>query len=198
MSLNNTHKKTTSRRGFFKKLILGTGGLAFANSLREYLIPGKRGAIAAQTETSSLDASIYGKYLLGNNGKAPKVNGLVSFENLPNTEGKTSPQSHLEDVPELSGITASIGWQVFTAPVCWENPHTHRYDEFLIFLGMESSALNSSLDAKIDLWMGAEMEKHTITSATMVFIPKGVQHAPLNFREIRKPVLFHSSPVHLP
>ena len=36
------------------------------------------------------------------------------------------------------------------------------------------------------------MEKHTITSTTIVFIPKGLNHCPLNFRVIKKPVLFHA------
>ncbi len=40
--------------------------------------------------------------------------------------------------------------------------------------------------------MGKELEKHTISSATVVFIPKGVLHCPLNFRSIRNPVLFHA------
>jgi len=40
--------------------------------------------------------------------------------------------------------------------------------------------------------MGKELEKHTITSTTVVYIPKGVWHCPLNFRAIRKPVLFHA------
>ena len=40
--------------------------------------------------------------------------------------------------------------------------------------------------------MGKELEKHTITSTTVVYIPKGVLHCPLNFRVINKPVLFHA------
>jgi hypothetical protein len=92
----------------------------------------------------------------------------------------------------LPGATATIGWQVFTAPVCWETPHVHKYDEFLIFLGAQLPDLCKSFDAEIDFWMGEEMEKHTITSTTVLFIPKGIMHSPLNFRAIRKPVLFHA------
>jgi hypothetical protein len=77
--------------------------------------------------------------------------------------------------------------------VCWETvPHAHKYDEFLIFLGAALPDLCTSFDAEIDLWMGKELEKHTITSTTVVFIPRGVLHCPLNFRAIRKPVLFHA------
>ena len=35
--------------------------------------------------------------------------------------------------------------------------------------------------------MGEELEKHTIKSATAVFMPKGLLHCPLNFRVIDKP-----------
>lgn len=49
-----------------------------------------------------------------------------------------------------------------------------------------------SFKAEIDLWMGEELEKDTITAATVVFIPKGLLHCPLNFRVIDEPVLFHA------
>jgi hypothetical protein len=49
-----------------------------------------------------------------------------------------------------------------------------------------------SYDAEVDLWIGKELEKHTISAATIVFIPKGVLHCPLNFRKINKPILFHA------
>jgi hypothetical protein len=198
MSINNTPKKITSRRGFFKKLIAGAGGLALANSLREYLMSDQSSVLAAPVETLSADATIYGKFFLRSNGEASIANDLVSISSHSTIQEKSNPELHHGEARTLPGATATIGWQVFEEPVCWETSHTHTHDELLIFRGMELHDLRNSFDAEIDLWIGEEMEKHTITSTTVVFIPKGVQHAPLNFRAIRKPVLFHASPVHLP
>ncbi len=192
MSIDSTSKKNTSRRGFFKKLIVGAGGLALANSLREYLMSGQSDAMAAPVINPSADGTIYGKYFLSDKGEPPKAMDFVSLNSIPPFPEIASPQTYFRGASALPGATATIGWQVFKAPVCWETPHIHKYDEFLIFLGAELPDLCSSFDAEIDLWMGEEMEKHTIKSTTIVFIPKGMQHAPLNFRAINKPVLFHA------
>ena len=135
----------------------------------------------------------YDKYFLSDDGAEPKANDYTSLNSLPPFPEIASPQTYFRGAPALPGATATIGWQVFTAPVCWETiPHAHKYDEFLIFLGAQLPDLCKSFDAEVDLWMGKELEKHTITSTTVVFIPKGVLHCPLNFRAIRKPVLFHA------
>ncbi len=192
MTIDSTCKKNTSRRGFFKKLLAGAGGLALASWLNKTLAPDQGEAMAAQANAPSPDGTLYGKYFLSDNGEPPKVNDFVSLNSIPPFKEIASPQTYFRGASALPGATATIGWQVFTDPVCWETPHIHKYDEFLIFLGADLPDLCSSFDAEIDLWMGEEMEKHTITSTTIVFIPKGVQHAPLNFRKISKPVLFHA------
>ena len=192
MTIDNTGKKGTTRRGFVKNVAAGAGGIALANSLQAALTRGQSGLYAAPIEAQSSDGTVYGKYFLSDKGEPPKEMDFVSLNSIPPFPEIASPQTYFRGASALPGATATIGWQVFTAPVCWETPHIHKYDEFLIFLGAELPDLCSSFDAEIDLWMGEEMEKHTITSTTVVFIPKGMQHAPLNFRAIRKPVLFHA------
>ena len=192
MSIDGTGKKDTSRRGFFKKLLAGAGGLALAGWLNKTLGPGEGEVMAAAAGAVSPDGTKYGKFFLRDNGEPPKANDFVGLNSLPIFPEIASPQTYFRGASALPGATATIGWQVFTDPVCWETPHIHKYDEFLIFLGADLPDLCSSFDAEVDLWMGEEMEKHTITSTTVVFIPKGVQHAPLNFRKINKPILFHA------
>lgn len=137
--------------------------------------------------------SKYGKYFLSDNGAPPKKNDYVSLNSLPPFPEIASPQTYFRGASALPGATASIGWQVFIAPYKLETiPHTHEEDEFLIFMGATLPDLCSNFKAEIDLWMGEELEKHTITSATVVFIPRGLLHCPLNFRKIDKPVLFHA------
>jgi hypothetical protein len=192
MSLVGTSKKGTTRRKFVKNITAGAGGIALASSLREALTPNQSGLIAASAETKSTDGTKYGKYFLSDNRQPPKANDFVGLNSLPPFPEIASPQTYFRGASALPGATATIGWQVFIKPVCWETPHTHKYDEFLIFLGAEPPDLCKSFDAEIDFWMGEELEKHTITSTTIIFIPKGIMHSPLNFRAIRKPVLFHA------
>jgi len=192
MSIVNNGEKSTTRRGFVKNIAAGAGGVALASALQEALAPSQSGLIAATDEIRSTDGTKYDKYFLSDNGQPPKEMDFVSLNSIAPFPEIASPQTYFRGASALPGAPATIGWQVFIAPVCWETPHVHKYDEFLIFLGAELPDLCSSFDAEIDLWMGEEMEKHTITSTTIVFIPSGVQHAPLNFRAIRKPVLFHA------
>ncbi len=192
MSLVGAKKKGTTRRGFVKNITAGAGGIALASSLREALTPNPSGLIASPQKVRSTNGAKYGKYFLSDNGQPPKANDFVSLNSLPPFPEIASPQTYFRGASALPGATATIGWQVFTAPVCWETPHTHKYDEFLIFLGAQPPDFCKSFDAEIDFWMGEEMEKHTITSTTVIFIPKGIMHSPLNFRAIRKPVLFHA------
>jgi hypothetical protein len=192
MSQAPTTKKGTTRRGFVKEITAGAGAIALASSLQEALTPNQSALFAAADQTPSADGTKYGKYFLSDNHQPPKANDFVSLNSIPPFPEIASPQTYFRGASALPGATATIGWQVFKAPVCWETPHTHKYDEFLIFLGAELPDLCKSFDAEIDFWMGEEMEKHTITSTTIIYIPKGIPHSPLNFRAIRKPVLFHA------
>jgi hypothetical protein len=193
MSLDPTgKKKATTRRGFVKEITAGASGIAIAGALREALTPNQSGLFAAADDTPSPDGTKYGKFFLSDNHQPPKANDFVGLNSIPPFPEIASPQTYFRGASALPGATATIGWQVFKAPVCWETPHIHKYDEFLMFLGAELPDLCKSFDAEIDFWMGAEMEKHTITSTTIIYIPKGVLHSPLNFRAIRKPVLFHA------
>jgi hypothetical protein len=192
MSFDGTNEKGTTRRGFVKEITAGAGGLAIASALQGALMPNPSELLAAENAAPSADGTKYGKFFLSDNHQPPKANDFVSLNSIPPFPEIASPQTYFRGASALPGATATIGWQVFKAPVCWETPHTHKYDEFLIFLGAELPDLCKSFDAEIDFWMGEEMEKHTITSTTIIFIPKGIMHSPLNFKIIRKPVLFHA------
>jgi hypothetical protein len=108
--------------------------------------------------------------------------------NLPAVAG---PQAYFRGARQIPGANMNMGWQLFVKPIYLERaPHTHDADEYLIFLGGQLLDLFSSFDAEIDFWIGEEMEKYVITKPTIIFIPKGLPHTPLDFRKIVKPVLF--------
>jgi hypothetical protein len=101
------------------------------------------------------------------------------------------PQVAFRGAKQIPGANANFGCEVFVKPIFLEKePHTHPADEYLIFLGAQLPDLFANFDAEIDFWIGEEQEKYVITEPTLVFIPKGLPHTPLNFRKINKPVLF--------
>jgi len=70
------------------------------------------------------------------------------------------------------------------APV---KPHAHDYDEVIAFFGTNPEDLHD-LGGEVELWLGDE--KHIITKSCMVFIPAGLQHCPLSFHRVDRPI-FH-------
>ena len=103
----------------------------------------------------------------------------------------SKPQAYFRGAHQIPGAGANMGWQLFIKPIKLEKePHTHSVDEYLIFLGHDTADFFTSFDAEIDLFLGEEMEKYVIDKPTVVYIPPDMSHCPLDFRVIRKPVLF--------
>ncbi|OGO07371.1 MAG: hypothetical protein A2Y92_01285 [Chloroflexi bacterium RBG_13_57_8] len=102
-----------------------------------------------------------------------------------------SPQAYFRGAHQIPGAGVNMGWQLFIKPVLLEKePHTHNADEYLIFLGCDPADWFSSFDAEIDFYLGDEKEQYLITKPTIVYIPPNMTHCPLNFRVLKKPVLF--------
>ena len=68
-------------------------------------------------------------------------------------------------------------------------PHIHAAGEFLIHLGTNQDD-PFDLGAEIELCMGKELEKHTITRPTVVYIPPGFIHAPWTIKRVDRPWIF--------
>jgi len=107
-----------------------------------------------------------------------------------------SPQAYFRGDKDLPGAGMNVGFQVFKAPVFLEKePHFHREDEYLVFLGAKLPDVFSSFDAEAHFYMGKSldrMEKIVITEPTVVKLPKGWWHSPLDFVRIDKPLLFQA------
>jgi hypothetical protein len=70
-------------------------------------------------------------------------------------------------------------------------PKTHKHDFTQVIAFVGSNPLNvREFDAEVELTMGQEGEIVTITSPSIVTIPPGVYHCPLNFKRIGKPIYF--------
>jgi mannose-6-phosphate isomerase-like protein (cupin superfamily) len=118
---------------------------------------------------------------------------LTEFKEPSNLPAVASPQAYFRGGRQIPGANMNMGWQLFVEPIYLERePHTHDCDEYLIFLGGTLPDLFESFDAEVDFCIGGEMEEHLINKATIIFIPKGMVHCPLNFRKINKPIMFHA------
>ncbi len=69
------------------------------------------------------------------------------------------------------------------------DPHSHDFDQFLHFYSADSRHI-ADFQAEIEISLGEEGEKHIITEPTVLHVPAGMIHCPLNFKIVRKPVIF--------
>jgi mannose-6-phosphate isomerase-like protein (cupin superfamily) len=69
-------------------------------------------------------------------------------------------------------------------------PHAHDYDEVLCFFGTNPEDFYD-LGGEVELWLGDE--KHVITKSSIVFIPAGLQHCPLTFLRVDRPIFHFTS-----
>lgn len=72
-----------------------------------------------------------------------------------------------------------------------DTPHSHNYDEVFLFVGTDPQDY-SDLGGEVEFWLGKgeEAEKYIFTEPTSIFIPKGLVHLPVYFRNVRKPFFF--------
>jgi hypothetical protein len=90
---------------------------------------------------------------------------------------------------KMFNYNLNMGCQFVKKPFKSNNPcHTHNFDEFLAWYG-GNPADPEDFGAEVVLYMGAELEKHVFTRPTMVFIPKGFPHCPLEITRVNKPIL---------
>lgn len=70
-------------------------------------------------------------------------------------------------------------------------PHKHDCDEIFLFIGNNHHDTDD-LGAEIEFWMGEgeETEKIDISTSTCVFVPAGLLHLPLFFKNVRRPLLW--------
>jgi hypothetical protein len=94
---------------------------------------------------------------------------------------------HLET---FGGSDCTIDCIYITSPhLMITEPHRHDFAQYLCFFSANPNDA-TDFDAEIEMTLGEEREKHTITSPTAAYIPAGLYHGPLNFAKINKPVLF--------
>jgi hypothetical protein len=112
------------------------------------------------------------------------------FIKEPIVEGRFTPRLVFFSGRHFGEINFSVLWNCVTEPwLMEERPHSHEFDQFLHFYGANPLDI-TDFDAEVEFSLGEEGEKHIIDKATVVHIPKGTIHCPLNFKVVNKPVIF--------
>jgi len=108
-----------------------------------------------------------------------------------------NPVLGLRSDESFGGHNFALSWWPISEPfeMVSEN-HAHDFDQFLMFVGGDINNM-TDLGGEVELTLsedGKNLEKFVFTKATMVYVPAGLYHCPLNFKKVNdpsKPILFH-------
>ena len=123
-----------------------------------------------------------------------ETNEIVAEESTP--DYIINPQAYFRGASQIPGSNFNVGFQIFVKPFFLDKlPHFHDGEEFLIFLGGNFPNV-FDFDADIEFMLGRagdDGETYKITKPTIIRVPAGVYHCPLNFRRVDKPVFFQAA-----
>lgn len=127
----------------------------------------------------------YGKYIQ----TQPKPERTVAGEPEPkDTPDVMTSVVYLDGQVLEGGLYAESCW--FLKPTAYSPPtHTHDFDEVLAFMGSDPENPRD-LHGEVELWLGGE--RHILTESCMVFVPRGLEHCPMNILRADRPI-FHFS-----
>jgi hypothetical protein len=81
----------------------------------------------------------------------------------------------------------SIGYHCIAKPMSFDHVHSHKFPEMLCFIGGNPLDI-TDFGAVIEFTLGGE--KHKINKPAVVSIPSGVEHCPIVFTKVTKPLIF--------
>ena len=64
------------------------------------------------------------------------------------------------------------------------------FDEVIAFFGTDPDDIHD-LCGEVELWLGDE--KHIIDKSCMVFVPAGLNHCPLRFNRVDRPIFYFTA-----
>src|SRR3972149_379139 len=69
-------------------------------------------------------------------------------------------------------------------------PHSHEFDELFVFLGSNREDPDD-LGGEVEFWLGEkeDTEKYHFTTSTSTFVPRGLVHLPMIFKNVKRPFL---------
>jgi len=129
-----------------------------------------------------------------------KYDHLISYSPRPLSPGMEAKPDIARRIvwTEESVIPGAPYFEImwFLAPTEPAPPtHTHTFDEIIGFLGGDPND-PSNLNGTVRFLIGDEW--YTFTKSVMIYIPEGLQHSPMIFDEIKKPIIHFSGGPNVP
>jgi hypothetical protein len=87
------------------------------------------------------------------------------------------------------GTNFTLGHQFVKKPFKGDNPcHTHNFWEFLAWYGSNPEDPDD-FGGEVVFYFGKELEKHVFTRPTIVTLPPGLPHCPLEITRVDRPII---------
>ena len=87
------------------------------------------------------------------------------------------------------GFNMTMGHQFIKQPMISDNPcHTHNFDEILAWYGGNPDDPDD-FGAEVVFHLGEEQDKYVFTRPTMVYLPPGLPHCPLEIPRVDSPII---------
>jgi len=187
---SNTGNKNQTRRAFFSDVTASTALAAVAMTQL-----GSRTAAMAQEKKESLDSLRMPKNLppwpKGTTGNKYDHLFCSRLKEKPLTDTILSPTISFRGNSDLPGAGINFGFRYYVKPFKMElQSHHHDVDEYLFFLGAQLPDLTANFDAEIEIVLGPEYERHIITKPSILYVPRGFEHNPMDIKRVGKPLLF--------
>lgn len=130
----------------------------------------------------------YGRYII----TEPKMHGTPPPEGKrpPRLKADTTHVVSLDDEASTGGFYTDFVWIWSGDMTMSPEAHSHDFDEMIGIIGFDPDNPRDNprdIGGEVSIVMGEE--KHTLKQSSLIYIPKGVKHCPLDFKNIKKPVL---------
>jgi hypothetical protein len=127
----------------------------------------------------------YGRYIITEpkphipkNGETPR---------RPPGDAKTTHMVSLDNEVSPGAFYVDFVW-IWEGNIAWPMTHRHDFDEMVGFASAGTKDNPREIDGDVSIDLGGE--KHQLTKSSLVYVHKGLDHCPIEFKNIRKPVLF--------
>jgi hypothetical protein len=92
---------------------------------------------------------------------------------------------------DLEGFNANFSFGYIKKPTVLhpvEGALVHPYDELLVFEGTDNSDMLKPIGADVSIKLGEEQEEYSFNQPTVVLVPKGTPHGPVNIKNVTRPI----------
>jgi len=107
----------------------------------------------------------------------------------------TNPIPFLKASEDYENLKFHMSWKCISIPYIDEaETHKHDFDQYLVFLGGDPNNM-LDLGGEVEITLsedGVNMEKHTFSCFTTIFIKAGLYHCPLVFKKVDRPFVFYN------